>query len=106
MPHSSGGALTSGLFRHQPGALATRSPRVLAKDSKDCFWLHSTACRTSQDQGSNPCALQEVRRVLTTGHREVQDSSDFNTVFVTRETHAQRFLWGQNPHSEVPAESH
>ena len=37
--------------------------------------------------------------------RKVQDSSDFNNVFVTREIHVQRFLWGQNPHSEVPAES-
>ena len=41
MPHSSRGALTPGLFWHQPGALATRSPRVLAKDTKDCFWPHT-----------------------------------------------------------------
>ena len=68
MPHSSRGALTPGLFWHQPGALATRSPRVLAKDSKDCFWPHSTACRTSQDQGSNPGLLHSKQILYCLGY--------------------------------------
>ena len=112
MPHSSRGALTPGLFWHQPGALATRSPRVLAKDTKDCFWPHSTACRTSQDQGSNPCPLQEVRRVLTTGPLGKSRTAAILTMSLSlgRSTcrgsygdriHIQRFL--QSPTEEPPA---
>lgn len=67
MLHGSGGALTPGLFRHQPSA--ARSPKVLAKDSKRCFWPHSTACQTAQDQGSNPCPLQWQTDILPLDHQ-------------------------------------